>query len=44
MGFISVEAGITVAMLGACLLGLACVVALVGSNIAARRLLGNTAG
>ncbi len=44
MGFISVEAGITVAMLGACLLGLACVAALAGANVAARRLLGNTAG
>ena len=44
MGFISVQAGITVAMLGAGLLGLACVGALAGANVAARRLLGNTAG
>ncbi len=44
MGFISVEAGIGVAMIGAGLLAVASVAALVGVNVAARRLLGSTTG
>jgi fucose permease len=44
MGFISDSAGIGVAMLGAGLLAVACVGALAGANVAARRLLGSTTG
>lgn len=44
MGFISDNAGIGVAMLGAGLLAVASVGALLGANVAARRLLGSTTG